>query len=90
MTPIVEAVAERKPDKAKMHHMRVTPAKGGVIVTHHSNAYGDPMGKPIVFGKHEGDKLAAHLLRKAGIPGASEEVGEDEHKEMAHSVTVEE
>lgn len=92
MKPVAEVKIERtREPKMKMHHMRVTPAKGGVIVTHHSHAHDmEGMGKPMVFGKDEGDELAAHLLKKAGIPGASEEVGESEHKEMAEPVTVEE
>lgn len=90
MAEVMKAEVERKEPKLKMHHMRVTPAKGGVIVTHHASMHdSEPMGKPMVFGKHEGDKLAAHLLRKAGIPGAAEEEGETEHKELAEPVEVE-
>lgn len=92
MKSLAEATIERpKEPKVKMHHIRVMPAKGGVIVTHHAHMHDhEGMGKPMVFGKDEGDKLAAHLLRKAGVPGAAEEVGEAEHKEMAAPVEVEE
>lgn len=87
---IAEGRMERSA-KPKMHHMRVMPATGGVMVSEHDSPHNDiPMNKPKIFGKHEGDKLAAHLLRKAGIPGAQEEVGESEHQDMQEPVSVEE
>ena len=85
---MAEGKMERKLS-VKMHHMRVTPAKGGVIVSEHAGEHEPPMAKPRVFGKHEGDKLAAHLLKRAGIPGAAEEEGEAEHKDMDEPVEVE-
>ncbi len=81
-----EKAMEPRMPKPKMHHMRVTPADGGVIVSMHSHPHdAEGMGKPRVFSDDQGDELAAHLLKKAGISGASEEVGEEEHKHIGKS-----
>lgn len=80
-----------KEAKMRMDHMRLRKARGGVIVTHHMSPHeSESMGKAHVFGKNEGDKLLAHVARQMGIPGAAEEEGEPEHKNMKAAVTVEE
>jgi hypothetical protein len=80
-----------KAPKQKMHHIRVMPAKGGVVVSEHASPHdSEPMSKPRVFGMDEGDELAEHLLKRAGVPGAAEERGEEEHKHLKEPVEMEE
>ena len=87
----MEKEAPMKEAKARMDHMRMRKAKGGWVVTHHMAPHEtESMGKPHVFAKNEGDKLLAHVARQMGIPGAAEEEGEPEHKNMKESVAVEE
>ena len=65
----------KKEGKAKLHHIRIHPHKGGHLVTHHNESEYGHEEKPSashVFAKEDGHALLAHIAKHAKIEAPTE------------------
>jgi len=67
MGPMVaESKVSKKPPKV-LDHLRVSRSlEGGHVIEHHYTSY-QHEPKPYKFGKNEGGRAAAHILKHAGL-----------------------
>jgi len=88
----MKSPVKREPKGRQIHHIEIKQAEnGGHVVTHlfdNSGVGKYHMPEMHVFGPGEGDEALEHIAKHIGIPGAEEEIGEEEHQGNKEPIAV--